>query len=184
LSAICDHHWLAGLAGLGPDRFDSLDNVHTFAHGTENAMLAVQPGGLHGTEEKLRSIGIRASVRHGEDTRSSVLEREVFVGELGAVDGLTTGSVSRGKITALAHKIGDHTVERGALEMQRLPGLSHTLLSGAQAAEVFCRLRDHIRTQLHDNAAGIVAADGHVEEHFRVGHLVTLGQRTLNEDGY
>ena len=36
---------------------------------------------------------------------------EVFISELGAIDGFTAGAVKIGKIPALAHKLWDHTVK-------------------------------------------------------------------------
>lgn len=40
----------------------------------------------------MRSVGVRSSVGHGKDSRSSVLELEVFVGELSSVDGLSSST--------------------------------------------------------------------------------------------
>lgn len=44
-----------------------------------------------------------------------VLELEVLVGELGAVDALAAPTVARGKVSTLDHKVLDHAVEGGAL---------------------------------------------------------------------
>jgi hypothetical protein len=41
-----------------------------------------------GAQEELRAVGAGAGVGHREGARAGVLEREVLVGELGAVDGL------------------------------------------------------------------------------------------------
>ena len=45
-------------------------------------------GGGGGAQEELRAVGAGAGVGHGEGARAGVLEREVLVGELGAVDRL------------------------------------------------------------------------------------------------
>ena len=58
-----------------------------------------------------------------------MLELEVLVGELGAVDGLAAGAVVVGEVAALAHEVGDDAVEGGALEAE-------ALLAGAERAEV------------------------------------------------
>lgn len=42
------------------------------------------------------NLRVGASVSHGEDTRLGVLELEVLIGELLAVDGTTTGALCRG----------------------------------------------------------------------------------------
>ena len=62
---------------------------------------------------------------------AGVLEVEVFVRELGAVDGLAAGAVVVGEVASLAHEVGDDAVEGGALEAE-------ALLAGAERAEVLC----------------------------------------------
>ena len=47
-------------------------------------------------------------------------ELEVFVLELLAVDGLAARAIARGEVAALAHELGDHAVEDGALVGERL----------------------------------------------------------------
>ena len=44
-----------------------------------------------------------------------MLELEVLVGELFAVDALATGSVVVGEVASLQHEAWDHAVEAGAL---------------------------------------------------------------------
>lgn len=63
--------------------------------------LAVQPGSLDGAQEELGSVGTWTSIGHGEDTGASVLELEVLVLELVAVDGLATGAVVVSEVTSL-----------------------------------------------------------------------------------
>lgn len=52
------------------------------------------------------------------------------------VDGLASASVSIGEVTSLEHELRDHTVEDGALVMQRFALLADALLAGAQSTEV------------------------------------------------
>lgn len=59
-----------------------------------------------------------------------MLELEVLVSELLAVDGLAAGTVAAGKVTTLAHEVGDDAVEGAAL-------VAEALLAGAQSTEVF-----------------------------------------------
>jgi hypothetical protein len=83
-------------------------------------------------------------------------ELEVLVGELLAVDGLSTSAllmsvsaplstalvwvcsyVATGEVTTLKHELGDHTVELGA-------SVAEALLAGAESAEVLGGLGNNI----------------------------------------
>jgi len=136
-------------------------------------VLAIQPRGRDGAHEELGSVGVRAGVGHGQDTRLVVLHRvvQVLVGELHAVDGFTTRTVTGGEITTLAHEFRDDTVKSGALEVQRLSGLTHTLFTGAQSAEVLGGLRDDVVVQFEGDAASRRTADGHVKEDGSASHF-------------
>jgi len=59
----------------------------------------------------LGSVGSGSGVSHRQDSGSLVLQGEVLVGELGAVDGLSAGSVVVGEVATLAHEVGDHPVK-------------------------------------------------------------------------
>ncbi len=85
-------------------------------------MLAVQPGGLGSADEELRAVGVGTSVGHGEDTFASVLQVEVLVFELVAIDGLSTSAVVVGEITALAPTGLDHDYTRRVANMK--PGMT------------------------------------------------------------
>jgi hypothetical protein len=78
--------------------------------------------------EYLRDVRVGTSVGHREEERTVVLELEVLVGELLAIDGLATGAlesvtqlrrslcriaayVATGEVTTLEHELGDHAVE-------------------------------------------------------------------------
>jgi hypothetical protein len=96
-----------------------------------------------------------------------VLELEVLVGELLAVDGLAAGAlvtslvcyalyerfdsthVAAGEVTTLKHELGDHAVELGAL-------VAEALLASAESAEVLSSLGDDIVEELEVDAAGLV----------------------------
>jgi hypothetical protein len=87
-----------------------------------------------------------AGVGHGKDTGASVLQLEVLILELLAVDGLSTSALwtvrlVSGEVTTLEHEVLDDTVEGGALEVEGLAGLADTLLASAEGAEVLCGLR-------------------------------------------
>lgn len=131
-------------------------------------MLAVEPLGLGRADEELRSVGPGTSVGHGQNSRSGVLLDEVLIGELGAVDRLASGAVSGGEVTSLAHEPWDHSVEGGALVVQGLAAAASALLSGAESPEVLGGAGGGVGEELHDDAAGRLASDRHVEEDLRV----------------
>lgn len=110
-----------------------LDNLHAFNNSTKHYMTAIQPGGLHGSDEELGTIGVGSSISHREDTRSSVLQEEVLVSELLAIDGLATSTIVVRKVTTLQHEVGDNTMEGGAL-------VAETLVTNTQGAEVLACL--------------------------------------------
>ena len=70
-----------------------------------------------------------------------MLQLEVLILELVAIDGLASGTVSGGEVATLAHEVGDNTVEGGTLE-------TVSLLAGAQGAEVLTGLGNDISSQL------------------------------------
>lgn len=133
LTTIGDNDFLWGLARLRAEGFNLLDNIHAFYNGSEDDVSAVQPRSLHGGDEKLGSIGVGASVGHGQDSRAGVLEDEVLVSKLLTVDGLSTSAIVVCEVTSLQHEVGDHPVEGRVL-------VAKTLLAGAQGAEVFTGL--------------------------------------------
>jgi hypothetical protein len=62
-----------------------------------------------------RDLRVFACVGHAEKTLASVLELEVLIGELLAVDGLAASSITLGEVTTLDHELLDDTVEGRAL---------------------------------------------------------------------
>jgi len=126
-------------------------------HLSEHNVLSIQPLGLGSAQEELGTVGVRSGVSHGQDSRSSVLQLEVLVLELVAIDGLAPGAIPGSEVTTLAHEVRDHPVEAGSLE-------SESLLPSAQCTEVLACLRDNVRPQLHDDLADGGTVSSHVEE--------------------
>lgn len=126
---------------MGAEGFNLFNDIHALYDVAEDDVSAVQPGGLDGGDEELGAVGVGASVGHGEDAGAGVLQDEVLVGELLAVDGLATSAVVVREVAALQHEVGDDTVEGGAL-------VTEAFLSGAQSTEVFTRFGGHICSQL------------------------------------
>lgn len=119
-----------GFSGLIAIGFNFSDHIHALYNGAKDNVTVVQPGGLHGGNKELGSVGVGTSVGHRHDTRSGVLQDEVLILELVSVDGLTSGSVMVLEVATLAHEVRNHTVEGGTL-------VTKALLSGAESAEVF-----------------------------------------------
>jgi hypothetical protein len=64
-----------------------------------------------------------------------VLQLEVLIGELVAVDALAASAVALGEVTALDHELLDDTVEVGAL-------VAVALLAGSKGTEVLSSLQE------------------------------------------
>ena len=91
-------------------------------------------------------------------------ELEVLVRELLAVDGLAAGAVAAGEVSALAHEVGDDSVEDAVLVVEGLARLADALLAGAQRAEVLHGLGHGGAVEAHGDPPRGLAADGDVEE--------------------
>ena len=93
---------------------------------------------------------------------------EVLVSELGTVDRFSSGAVSGGEVTSLAHEVRDHTVEGGSLEVEWLAATTDSFLAGAESTEILSGSGSDIGKKLEDDASSVLAADGHIEENFGV----------------
>jgi len=120
-------------------------------------MLAIKPAGLGSADKELGAIGVGSSVGHGEGANINVLQGEVLILELVAVDRLATSAVSCSEVTTLTHEARDNSVEGRALEAE-------ALLSSAQSTEVLSCAGHNIFSQLEDNTASGVTTNGDVEE--------------------
>ena len=77
-----------------------------------------------------------------------MLQLEVLIVKLVAVDGFSTCTVSLGEVSALDHEVLDHTVERRVL-------VTESLLACAEGAEVLSRLGNDIVEELEVDATGL-----------------------------
>lgn len=101
---------------------------------------------LRGPSTHLRTVGVLAGVGHGQETGLGVLQLEVLVFELGAIDGLSAGAIAVGEVTALNHELLDNTVEGGAF-------VAKALLASSQGTEVLGGLRSSLAVEADDNTA-------------------------------
>lgn len=121
LTTVSDDTFLPGLViTINGLRLDLPDDFHAFNDLAEHNVLVVEPSGLDSANEELRSIGVGASIGHAEDARAGMLELEVLILELTAVDGLATSAIAGSEITTLDHEILDHSVEGTSFEMEGL----------------------------------------------------------------
>ena len=163
LSAIGDVTGCSGSSGVRSDTFHGLEDFLTIGHSSEDCVLSIEMRCGDEAEEELRSVGVGTSVGHGEDTGTVVLVDEVLIGDLSAVDGLTTGTVSNGEVTTLGHETGDNSVPDTSLEVEGLSGFAGSLLSGAESSEVLGGLGG-VGSESHFNAASSLATNGDIEE--------------------
>jgi len=145
LTAVCNHDPLGAFARLRSIGFNLLDDLHALYDLSKDDMLSIKPRSLGSTNEKLGTVGIGSSIGHAEDTGASVLELEVLVLELVAVDGLAAGPVVVGEVPPLAHEVGDDSVESRAT-------VPKAFLSSAKGSEILSGLGNHVSPQLHDNS--------------------------------
>mmetsp|Transcript_72417 Transcript_72417/g.117470 ORF Transcript_72417/g.117470 Transcript_72417/m.117470 type:complete len:233 (+) Transcript_72417:81-779(+) len=147
----------------------SLDLAHEghrllIQHLAEDNVLAIEPRGGNSRDEKLRPVGVGTGVGHRKLSGLGVLELEVLVSELLAVDRLASPAVTTSEITTLAHESLNHTVELRSLVVESLAELTHTLFTSAKGTEVLCGAGHHIGIQLHRHPSGTGAANRHIEE--------------------
>lgn len=106
-------------------------------------------GCQHTATAQVWDLRVRAGVGHGQQEGAVVLELEVLVGELLAVNGAATGAVATGEVTTLEHELGDDAVEgRGDVAL--------ALLALGELTEVLGGLGDDVVEELELNAAGLV----------------------------
>jgi len=156
-AAVLDEDRLGGFAALRANSFHLLHDVHALNNLTKDYVLAVQPGSLCRAEKELGAVGVLTSIRHRQDSWSSVRQLKVLVLKLVAVDRLSSGPVTLREVTPLTHEPWNDAMELAAL-------VAKPLFSGTESTEVLACLWHNIWSQLHDNTAGRGAADVDIEE--------------------
>jgi len=146
LSTIRYHNRHRRLPDLAPNRLNLLQHIKPVRHPPEHHMLPVQPGRLQGTQEKLRAISIRTSVRHRQNTRPIVGELEALIFKLVAVDALPPSPIAAGKVATLAHEPRNDPMEGASF-------ITEALLTRAERAEVLRGFGDGVAVQAKDDAA-------------------------------
>ena len=83
-------------------------------------MLSIEPVARDESHEELGSISVGSSIGHGHISSFSMLDGEVLIVELVAIDGLTSSTVAGSEIATLSHELGDDSVEGRSLVVERL----------------------------------------------------------------
>lgn len=117
------------------------------------------------------TIGIRPSIRHGQDSRASVLLGKVLIDEFADIVRFPTRAIATGKITALAHKPWNHSVELGVLEKQGLSGLPTAFLARTQGSKILSHFRSTVHVQFHHDLTSWTVTNLNFEEHPRICHV-------------
>jgi hypothetical protein len=130
----------------------------------EDDVLAVEPAAGHEGDEELRAVGVLAGVGHREQVGLGVLQGEVLVLKLLTVDGLSSGSVVVGEVSALGHEVLDDPVEGGPL-------VAEALLPRAEGPEVLGGQRDHVGKELEFDPLLSLSVKGNREKDLRVRHF-------------
>ena len=123
----------------------------------------VLPLSLGSADEKLGTICVGASICHGQDARTCMLQNEILIIKFLAIDGLATSTIMACEVTTLAHKSRNYSVKAGTF-------ITKSFLSSAQSTKVFCCLWNFVCKQLKRDAAQGLAVDSDVEEHGGVDH--------------
>lgn len=131
-------------------------------------MLFVKMRGRSIADKELRSISIRSSISHRENTRVSVRKPDSFISELFAINTLTSSSISFSSVSTLHHEAINDSVELVSLVRRNI-----SLLSSAQFTEVIASDGSMVLEEFENNATlllnfGSSSSNLNVEEDLRV----------------
>jgi hypothetical protein len=107
---------------VGRHQSHALDNCHTGIDTTKDGVMSIQKWGRFQRDKELTPIGIgRIGIGHAAHTGPGVLEMrtDLVFKHAAVVDGNST-SAGPGGITALDHKVPNHSVEYGVIVISRM----------------------------------------------------------------
>jgi len=123
-SALRDDNGQLGLAvGADGNVFDLADGQHAIDDLAKYHMLVVQPVASVASDEKLAAIRVGTRIGHGEQARPGVLEIEILVIKLVAVDRDAACAIPFDEISALTHEALDDPMEGATLVANGLTSL-------------------------------------------------------------
>ena len=141
LSTVSSGDLLAGLAIPGPKALHGFHNIHALFHLAKDHMLTIQPLSLGSADEKLGTVCVEASICHGQDARTRMLQEEILIIKFLPIDGLATSAIMACEVTTLAHKSRNYSVTAGTF-------ITKAFLPSAQSMKVFCCLWNFVCKQL------------------------------------
>lgn len=119
-------------ARIGPNRFDLFDHIHPLDDLTEHDVSTIKPACDHRRDEELGAVRVSARISHGEQSRLGMLQCEVLISKLFAVDRLPARAVVPREIAPLQHEVRDDSVECAAsIAEPMLPGCQLTEVAGS-----------------------------------------------------
>ena len=120
--------------------------------------LACHPTLSLGSEdEKLGTICVEASICHGQDARTCMLQDEILIIKFLAVNGLATSTIRACDIPTLAYKSQNYSVKAGTF-------ITRSFLPSALSMKVFCCLWNFVCKQLERDVAQGLAVNSDVKE--------------------
>ena len=78
--------------------FDLLHNIVSFEDLSKDDVAAIEPACDDGGDEELAAVRVLSAVGHAKQTLACMLQLEVFIRELLAVNRLAAGAISAGKV--------------------------------------------------------------------------------------
>src|SRR5210317_1173454 len=94
LTRIFDCHSFAGCSRIRSNTFHTLHNILSFKDLAKNNVTSIEPGSLHGSDEKLTSVGVWPSISHTQVERALVLELKILISKLLTIDTFTSTTIS------------------------------------------------------------------------------------------
>ena len=89
-------------------------------------------------DEELRPIGARTSIGHAKNTDLIVLQFEVLIFKLAAINGLATSSVATSEVATLSRKKdGESVIERGGKGRKKSEKKKENMKGGREMAGKF-----------------------------------------------
>mmetsp|Transcript_98389 Transcript_98389/g.190025 ORF Transcript_98389/g.190025 Transcript_98389/m.190025 type:complete len:210 (+) Transcript_98389:43-672(+) len=157
LPGIRDTHLLTCLATLAAHALHLPQNVHALHHLSEDHMLAIQPTRHCRCNEKLRTVRVRSSVGHAEETGSGVQQVKVFILKLVTINAPAASTIEICEISTLDHETRDDAVKWASF-------VAVALCVRAKCLEIVNGLRHNASVQAEDKSACRLSANADIEE--------------------
>ena len=154
---------LRGCTTLSANVLECIDRRKALNNLTKDNVVAIEPWSWLERDEELGAVRVWAGVCHREDIRLRVVQVEVLIVKLKAVDALSAFAVTCGEISTLSHEVWDDPVEGAALvpELVAIDGGDTVVLS--KLDKVFDSPGDDVTEKPEDNAIHWHTIDGDIK---------------------